>query len=255
LRTVSNLPAMSITSGAPPIPFAGFVIYDCESRDDLTRIGRELADQKLLSVLSGSAAFIEELPKLLEFRKQSFSPLKLREPVLLVNGSVHPRALQQMQAATSADFFKLQITPEMLFCPSLPELPKSFAGLASVSLRNCLLHSITNRDELADYERAAETYGIDPAEIHSRAAMRTGQWVRQLLERDFPTLVVFGGDTLLGIARACEWCGFIPRTEVGPGITVAQPLGDPRVVISKAGGFGDRNVLEEILHFVRAGSA
>jgi uncharacterized protein YgbK (DUF1537 family) len=76
--------------------------------------------------------------------------------------------------------------------------------------------------------------------------------VKTLLEsHGFGTLVVFGGDTLTGIAQACGWRGFVPRTEAGPGITVANPAASELVVISKAGGFGDLNAVDTILDFIR----
>jgi uncharacterized protein YgbK (DUF1537 family) len=72
--------------------------------------------------------------------------------------------------------------------------------------------------------------------------------VRRALERgDFKTLIVFGGDTLMGIAGAMSWNSFVPRGELEPGVTVATPAGSELCVISKAGGFGDADVLNRIV--------
>jgi uncharacterized protein YgbK (DUF1537 family) len=68
-------------------------------------------------------------------------------------------------------------------------------------------------------------------------------------------LIVFGGDTLTGIARACGWTAFVPRTEAGPGITVSQPLGSDLVVFSKAGGFGDADAIPRMLRYIQEDKA
>ena len=68
----------------------------------------------------------------------------------------------------------------------------------------------------------------------------------------FGTLVVFGGDTLMGVSRAMGWSAFVPRGEVEAGVTVSAPLGSSDLtVVSKAGGFGDREVLRRIVGWVR----
>jgi uncharacterized protein YgbK (DUF1537 family) len=83
----------------------------------------------------------------------------------------------------------------------------------------------------------------------------TGSFVREAIRRfGFGTLIVFGGDTLLGIARACGWKAFVPKTEIAPGITVSTPQDTDLTVINKAGGFGDTNVVQTIHSAIAARS-
>jgi uncharacterized protein YgbK (DUF1537 family) len=63
---------------------------------------------------------------------------------------------------------------------------------------------------------------------------------------------VFGGDTLMGIARAMHWKAFVPRAEVASGISVAQPMGRSLLVVSKAGGFGGVDAAEQIVNWIKA---
>jgi uncharacterized protein YgbK (DUF1537 family) len=60
-------------------------------------------------------------------------------------------------------------------------------------------------------------------------------------------LAVFGGDTLLAIARACGWTGFCPHGEIMPGVVYAatQPVGETHI-ICKPGGFGHEDALWRI---------
>ena len=60
------------------------------------------------------------------------------------------------------------------------------------------------------------------------------------------TLVVFGGDTLAGIARANGWEGFVPRDELLPGVALCEIPGADLALVSKPGGFGNDDVLLEL---------
>jgi uncharacterized protein YgbK (DUF1537 family) len=255
LNRVSRLPCITVGRGSQArSDFEGILIYDCESRTELKQIGKDLAQQDRLRVLSGSAAFIEEFPALLDFRRKAPAPLAVHGPVLLVNGSLNARALEQIAAPGVADFTRLRMPPEILLNEGQQTNLLLKKALENPD-RNCLLHTIISRDDLARYEQVAKELALDSRALHFRIAEITGQLVRELMEQaNFQTLIVFGGDTLLAISRACGWGGFIPRAEVAPGISVSQPLGEERVVISKAGGFGEMNAIEQILRFVTQSS-
>jgi uncharacterized protein YgbK (DUF1537 family) len=145
--------------------------------------------------------------------------------------------------------------PEVLIPPSRTTwdalMMPDIAGV-----KHILLHSILEPAGLKEYLHYAAENGLDEQTLHLRVAERTGELVCHLLSHDtFGTLIVFGGDTLTGIARACGWSGFIPLGEAGPGITVARPLESEIIVISKAGGFGERDAVERILAFVESPAA
>ena len=109
------------------------------------------------------------------------------------------------------------------------------------------------REEVTHYQIAARKFGVSDSGIHHEVARGVGEVIKGLLGfRRVGVLVVFGGDTLVGIARACGWTAFVPLTEVGPGITVAKPVGGTVTVVSKAGGFGDAAVVETISQWIRA---
>ena len=70
-----------------------------------------------------------------------------------------------------------------------------------------------------------------------------------MLARKKPAaLIVFGGDTLLGIARALGCTSVTPLAELLPGIVLSQMQTDTGAlfVVTKAGGFGDESLLQEI---------
>jgi len=89
---------------------------------------------------------------------------------------------------------------------------------------------------------------------------------------DIGAYAVFGGDTAFGIMKAMEWDGLIPRDEITPGVVISQIMHDRSVnfgsskenypdgsnenkrctyLITKAGGFGDEDVLIKIEKYLK----
>jgi uncharacterized protein YgbK (DUF1537 family) len=221
---------------------AGIAILDCESNDDLAEIAGGLAATNRLKVVSGSVGLARHLVEHLEFPGDAPEVPDPQLPILLVNGSVNERALEQI-TRPSPHFARVRLSAEMLIDREVQlTLP---AG------RNVLLHSISERSELESYSRLAQRRGISQEDLHLRVAEQTGNIVRQILATGvFRTVVVFGGDTLAGIARANHWQELEPLAEMEPGVSVAKVMGTRLTLISKAGGFGDADVVSRIVRWV-----
>jgi uncharacterized protein YgbK (DUF1537 family) len=77
-----------------------------------------------------------------------------------------------------------------------------------------------------------------------------GSIVRDLAEDTaIGSLVVFGGDTLVGILRAFGKTSVIPLAEIAAGVVLARIPGvdNPEYIITKAGGFGGEELLGKLL--------
>jgi uncharacterized protein YgbK (DUF1537 family) len=223
----------------------GIAVLDCESNEDLAAIARSLAEADRLQVISGSVGLARHLVEYLGIESEPPDSPNPLLPILLVNGSVNERALEQV-ARASAHFSQVRLTPENLI-----------ARRANLTLPACggnlLLHSISTRAELKEYAAFGRARGVSAKELHLRVAEQTGSIVRQILAAEvFQTVVIFGGDTLAGIARANHWEQFEPLTEIEPGLSVSVPLGTDLTLISKSGGFGDCEVVSRIVRFVES---
>lgn len=223
----------------------GIVVLDAIFPEQIEEIARELANRGLLGVCAGTAGFGTQLAKLLQFDHGGPFVVKCHQPVLIVNGSLNERSLAQISRAPP-DVKRFRMGPEYLL--------EAEATLPKINTEgDLLLYSVSDRGEVDSFlERAG---GLTRAEAHQRVARKTGALVNELLESGkFGTLVVFGGDTLMGIARTTRWKALTPLREVTDGVTVSRPENERLVVISKAGGFGGDDTLERILEFVRARS-
>jgi len=245
LAANATIRVLSAKLGNLPLhPEADCVIVDCATREELGAIAREFKARDQLRVMAGSAAFAEELPNVLRLPKTDGATSVARGPILCVNGSLNPRALEQIAAAAEL-FRKVKLSPGQL-------LQCELSNIAFSGNENVLLCSVEDRMELGRYESKAHELGILPERFHLEVAKRQGKIVREILESGtFQTLVVFGGDTLMGVARAMGWEAFEPSGEVEAGVTVAVPRDEGLTVVTKAGGFGDVDVLRRIFWWVR----
>ena len=97
--------------------------------------------------------------------------------------------------------------------------------------------------------------GIDPDRVHLRIASGLGSLVQQVtLRQRVDAVTVFGGDTLFGIVGQLGTRGIAPKREILPGL-VQSELSTPeggKMVFSKAGGFGEEDVIERLWEKVKA---
>lgn len=245
LRARSDLPVTSsrLLDLPPELP-AGFLVLDCESREEMSAIAQAFAQKGLSRILAGSAAFAEELPHVLPLRTEPLPTVNPRGPILLVNGSLNPRSLDQIFVADPA-FSRIRLETKLLLEQDTDDA--LFNQLHSAKGGNVLLYSAGNARDASELIHFAGRLGLQSADAHLRVATVTGRLVHKAIRQfGFRTVVVFGGDTLLGIARACGWKAFVPRTEIAPGITVSTPQDTDLTVINKAGGFGETNVVQKI---------
>jgi D-threonate/D-erythronate kinase len=223
------------------------VVLDCASREELRAIATFFRDRGELRILSGSAAFAEELPNVLELPVAAFEKVEARRPILFVNGSMNPRAFEQV-AALKNEVHIVRLQPDDLFVRQSTSVLKSIPANA-----DALICTLQSRDDFPAFEQRARELGV--ADSHQAVAKAVGTLVQECVRKGgFNTLVIFGGDTLMGITKAMNWNAFIPQTEIEPGISVSKPSGRDLVVISKAGGFGDRDAARRILAWVRESS-
>jgi uncharacterized protein YgbK (DUF1537 family) len=223
---------------------SGIAVVDCESNEDLRQIARTLAEADRLQVVSGSVGLARYLVEYLGISSNPPDEPAPQLPILLVNGSVNERALEQIERGCG-NFSKVRLSPESLIGGQ--------AHLTIPSGGNLLVCSISKREELQAYNDYAWSRGISEKQLHLQVAEHTGNIVRQILAAGvFRTVVVFGGDTLAGIARANHWQKFEPLAELEPGVSISVPSGSGLTLISKAGGFGDLEVVSRIVGFVQA---
>jgi uncharacterized protein YgbK (DUF1537 family) len=243
-------------------PPAGIMVFDAGTVEEVQAAAHALGRTGCLGALAGPAALAACLPDLLGLERMDVPPVRVAGPMLVVNGSLHEVALRQCALAVESGFGEVRLPVEAMVPEEGFEGPagdKAACDTAALLAegRNLLLWSVTNRDECAAFEKAGALCGLSLAQLHDRVATNTGELVRRILQRVQagvrPVLVIFGGDTLLGIARALGWSGLIARDEILPGVAVSEVAGSPGpIVITKPGGFGPDEMLARLAAIVEA---
>ncbi len=221
----------------------GIIVLDCATNEDLAEIAGTLASTDRLRLLAGSVGVIRHLVEHIGLRLDRPEPSKPLLPMLLVNGSVNERALEQI-ALGAANFAQVRLTPAQLIGRHAQlTIPKGGGNL--------LLYSITSLSDLSTFKTAAEVKGLTEKQLYLHVAEQTGQIVRQILAAGvFRTVIIFGGDTLAGVARANHWTQFEPVAEMEAGVSICVPVGSDLTLITKAGGFGDADTVNRIVRYL-----
>jgi uncharacterized protein YgbK (DUF1537 family) len=260
--------------GARPEFFRRETIYvfDSQTEEELANVARVLAKEGLLNAVAAPAALARRFPSVLHFQRTSAQEETPSGPMLTVIGSVNEVSREQAVRAAGRGFKTFFVPSELLLEGS--EHPSARAGRlisdVTAALASHLPVILQTSRHAADVQAVLEAggrSGLAANELHERINSNLARLVRRILGGvPVAALTVFGGDTLVAIATACGWEGFLPHRELRPGVAQAQvvsnlgPRSQPAAprgnhahestrqlhIFSKPGGFGTANVLVQI---------
>lgn len=219
----------------------GIYIFDCHDDEELRKISSVVSRLGWIRALAGSAGFADCLADLLGLIQQPTPPLQLNLPrrILVVNGSMNPIAAQQISRLEQCGH------PVVYIDASCAQHIDETIRAIEMELADCVvLSSMANRTNLPP--QAPETMLC--------FAENLGQLVATVIKRtDFQLMIVLGGDTYAGIAKAMGCKFIVPLMEILPGVALSKMSSRSReiFVISKAGGFGGDDVLPLLFQEVK----
>ncbi len=220
-------------------------IVDGENEEDLAVAGQRLQQQNKLRVTAGCAGFAAHLAELLPLEHRKMEVDGLPQNILLICGSVNEKSMKQLEAADRLGFEKVLPPSGYLKDASLWDKPEGEMVLQKWAERLDANGRLIVISTSADGARM-------PAELSCKIAKSMGRLTRGILERSKPcVLVVFGGDTAIGIMNDLGCHGILPKDEVEPGVPISamQSRFGKIHVVSKAGGLGSDAVLNNIIDY------
>jgi uncharacterized protein YgbK (DUF1537 family) len=230
-------------------PTASLSIKDTTLARILQEPHSEISPPAGLPFLAGCAGFGAFLPELLGIRGGKAEEAILAGPVAAVNGSLNPVSLEQVRAALAHGAEGVRLPAGALREEAeAGALARKIAGLCAEK-KPALLYNILRPEDAGDFNAAALACGIPEERVHTALPAAYGEVVRRLAgEVSLGVLVVFGGDTLVGILKALGRSSVIPFAEIFPGVVAARVSGldNPRCIITKAGGFGGEELLANL---------
>jgi uncharacterized protein YgbK (DUF1537 family) len=98
--------------------------------------------------------------------------------------------------------------------------------------------------------RYARINGFGLSQMREQITFNLGQITKRILEDGFSaTLMVTGGDTVMGLLRQLHVHTLIPVCEIAPGTILSQFTyqGKCHQLLTKSGGFGDKSLLLKLM--------
>lgn len=231
----------------------GIMIYDAASEEELRAEGRFLLEQDELHIMAGCAGFAGVLPELLGLTGKATRTVKLKKQLFAACGSVNPITRSQLDYAELKGSTRIRLTPEQKLTSegyrteAGRHLLKQWETVARNS-RLCILdtNDLPGRSDTLDYARE---HGITLEELRVRISTTLGYIVKEMIGLGLDsTLLITGGDCLLGFMRHIGCESITPVCEMAPGTVLSEIETDGKTlgVITKSGGFGKETLLVDL---------
>lgn len=228
-------------------------VLDAQTDEQLEIWGNYLKKSDQLYLTAGCAGFGAVLPDLLKIVGVHQTRVKLFPKFLMICGSVNPITAMQLDYAEKNGFLRVHLkTEERLnqeFWTSaigqerLREIKELLEKHACMILDS---NDLPGQDETKQY---ADRHHLSLESIRVRIASSFGHILKYLLNQAVErSLMITGGDTLLGCMEQLGVKEMEPICELAPGTVLSQfTLNEKKYqVISKSGGFGQETLLVEL---------
>jgi uncharacterized protein YgbK (DUF1537 family) len=210
-------------------------IFDAESDKDLLTIGETLKRKHMLKITAGCAGFAEILPKLIDFkrnRKQVNLNIK-GDHIVIICGSINERSLKQIEFAKEKLGFLDIVLSKQEISNELNTLSEDIFSNKRIAIRAEILQ--------------------DPKNLHHRIIDKLANITEEIYNRTgLNTFIIFGGDTLFKIIEKLkiEYLEPVGEIETGVAVSKAKIVEKELVFITKAGGFGNIDIVTKITDFM-----
>jgi uncharacterized protein YgbK (DUF1537 family) len=171
----------------------------------------------------------------------------------VICGSVNPITAAQLDYAEKHGFLRIRLKPEerldLKFWASSLGQERISQWKELLTQHSCVILDSNDMPGCEDTKDYAEAHGLSLDEIRVRIAASYGYILKVLLEGGLnSTLMITGGDTLLGCMEQLEVREMEPVCELAPGTVLSRfSLGEKKnQVISKSGGFGQKTLLIDL---------
>ncbi len=231
----------------------GVMVYDASTDEELMSIGSFLKEKGELGLTAGCAGFAAVLPQLLGLSGKRRERISLDKKFLVACGSVNPITVRQLDYAERAGMKRIRLTPEQKLEKDYLESEEGNRALEEWT-KTALEEEccIFDTNDLPGCRAACEyagSHGLSLDELRVRIADTLGRVVEHLVRAGVKsTMLLTGGDTLMGFMRHIGCDEIVPVCEMAPGTVLSQVDIDGRTysIISKSGGFGEEKLIAEL---------
>lgn len=228
-------------------------VYDAETEYDIRRIAGTINEKEGLRIFAGCAGLASALPELLGLKSRVLKYGKKMESLLILCGSVNPITGRQLDYAEAKGVPRIRLKPHQKLSKAyydtnygkrdIDELVKL---LSSTSVG--IIDSNDPPGEMTTREYASKN-GMTLDDIRVNISSALGLILKRLFDKGLDsTILITGGDMLLGFMKQMNIRELSPVCEMAPGTVLSRMIVDGREyeIISKSGGFGEENLFVEL---------
>ena len=255
--TKRDLPDLNIRSLKGQIS-----VFDASGEHDMVNIASVIKNSGTPKLMAGCAGFAKYLPDMLDLSRTEIEVPIMDEGLLVVCGSINANTLEQVGYASRLSFTVVELTPEQKMIENFAETTQGNELITQLQLmykknRRLIIQAASDNKSVEETNQLARQMGRSPEESRKQVATNLGQITGSLLSRiDLGTLVVFGGDTLMSVLDSINQGEIYPIKEVQAGVAHSTFMlnGKPTNLITKSGGFGQKNCIMQIEAYAQQNS-
>lgn len=235
-------------------------LFDSENNNDMEIIGAELFKRKLLNYTVGNAGFAEVLASYINTENKEEEILIEDKRIFFVCGSVNIVSLEQCKVAEEIGFLSKSLKFDNIISENYISSNKYVEDKRFISdkfkISEKVLLKTSDSDKVIENAlNFSKLHNIPIEKLTKIIADNTGRLVTNIIkENGVRNLIVFGGDTLIGILKNIECEYIIPIKEILPGVVFTKVVLKNKSfinVITKAGGFGEKNLITKVDIFLK----
>ena len=250
----TGTPATLSDAGTINTAANGIVVYNVGCAWDMERLAAGLCNAGKTSLLAGCGGLAEAVLAHLPLPRQAdINEALILDRLLFVCGSVNPITAAQIELAERTGFARLNLPMDIKLGTASEQLLNAFFDQWKAAHRATGFVIIDTMDlhEPGETLRHALKHGMDLSQMRERIALTLAQITKRILDDGLcATLMVTGGDTVMGLLRQLEVHTLIPICEIAPGTILSQFTYRDKSyqLLTKSGGFGDENLLMKLMH-------
>ena len=226
----------------------GIRVYDAETDGDMVAIAGRLGHEGL-RLTAGCAGFAGVLAHVLGYHGKPQEVWGMPAKFVMLCGSVNPVTRSQMDYARGEGFVYEALNVEQKLDPTWPgssECEEAAKGWLEEFGSSHAIIDANNPDETAQTEEYIHAHGLSIDEVRVNISRAIGGAGRALMDQGLDArLMCVGGDTLLALMDAVGVHELVPMYEVELGVVLTsfEYGGKNYYIMTKSGGFGERELL------------
>jgi D-threonate/D-erythronate kinase len=237
----------------PCVSSDGILVYDSTCNEDIENIAAGLMRKDEMHFVAGCAAFASILSKILKLGGEKPQMPELSTNMLVACGSVNPVSVAQCNDAECKGAPRFRLAPEQKLNSDWIKSRDADAfvhKLYDSCEKNPMVILDTNDSEDAGSTTVyAQKMGIASTQMRAHIMSVMGHLLERLIDEGFDsTILIMGGDSLIGFIRQAGIKVISPVCEMDCGVVLSQLEYNGKTLnfISKSGGFGKETLFSDL---------